>query len=667
MDGTTKHKYVTIGFIYLFGLICASFMGKGISFIAAFISLSAFLFIFLKHRKVHLQLVALTTAFAVFGFYSLFVIEKSYALDGTTTYVEGIVTECRNPDNDTVMLSISGKAEGIPVGFTLFTADMGIRKGDYVGFTATFSRFRDKSEFAEASYYYSKNIFLKAYAKSEIITEKNIDNSFITGLSDYLKDKLDAVFRDDAGGIIKAMLFGDKSGLSSKLSASIKRSGIAHLTAVSGMHLSLIVHTAAVIIQLISGGRKRITGIFSVFFTVLLMVFFGMTVSVVRSGLMMMFYYSSAFFSRKTATIKSLDMALLLILIFSPCACRDTGLWLSVLGTMGVGVVSPLICNKLGLREENVIRTSLISSLSAALCTAPVGALCFGGISFSAAITGILVQPFFTIILILVIAAFILPFISAPLFYVSGIAARIMCIIAEFIGSQTFSYAELSGELIVLLLLFIIVGAGTILLIAEKKSHLIYMTLTFCGAFIAAVFSAKIIDYGNIRISVYSDGENALLRVEDKTGVSAFISSDSDKALDLIYKYTTGDNLNFICITRDTDNNSEIVQNEYDCTVYLPEYSDMVYDMGRYKAYIANGEVILDIHGISVGMFGVKSGTICNAAVYTGYSKNFSGNGNYATILCDKKFYNYNGAVNACYNKAELIIRPDGGLAFITD
>ncbi len=667
MNGTTKHKYVTIGFIYLFGLICASFMGKELSFIAAFVFLSAFLFKLLKNRTFPLQLMVLAAAFTVFGFYSLFIIEKSYELDGSTAYVRGTVTECRNPDNDTVMLSITGEAQGVPLKFTLFTADTGIGEGDSVEFTAMFSEFRDKSDFAEASYYYSKNIFLKAYAKSDIVTEKNADYGFITKLSDYLKDRLDAVFYDDAGGIIKAMIFGDKSGLSSKLSASIRRSGIAHLTAVSGLHLSLMVHTAAVIIQLISGGKKRIAGIFSVFFTAVLMVFFGMTASVIRSGLMMIFYYSSAFFFRKTATIKSLDMALLLILIFSPCACRDTGLWLSVLGTIGVGVVSPLICNKLKIKEENTIGTFFISSLSAALCTAPVGALCFGGISFAAAITSILVQPFFTFIIILVPLAFTLTFISEPLFYISGIAARIMCFIAEFIGGQQFSYTEVSDSLIVLLFIFIIIGAGIILLITERKVHLIYMTAAFIAAFIGAISSGRIADYENIRISVHSDGENALLKVEDKTGVSAFISSDSKKAIDLIYEHTIGDNLNLVCIIKDTDNNNEIENNDYKCTVHIPEYGDMIYNMSGYTVYIVNGEVILNIRGISVGMLPIKSETLCDAAVYTGYSKNFIAKGNSATILCDKKFYNCDGAVNACYNKAELIIRPDGGMALITD
>lgn len=660
INGTAKHKYAITGFIYLLGLICASFM-EITALIAVFVILVAACMLCLrKRRHISFYTAVIAVSFIVMGLYRLAVIEPCYKLAEKTVTISGTVTETLSPDNDTVMLSVSGMAEGTAVKFTLFTADKGITVGDTVELTAAFHRLKDTGYFAEESYYYSKGIFLKAYARGDIaVTEGTVNLvSRITGLSRYFRERTGVLLNDGSAGLVNAMLFGDKSGLSTELKTCITRSGVSHLTAVSGMHLSLLVCLFVSAANAVFKGRKSFTAIAVVLFTCFLMVFFGLTASVLRSGFMMIISHCSFFFRRKSNTLDSVGGALLLILLAEPCACRDVGLCLSVLGTLGVGVMSPAVCRRLG--HDNYIIKALSASVCAAVCTAPVGMLCFGGISTVAMITSVVLQPFFTVVIALTPAAVIFPFLSGALLFASGCSAKIMDYIITLLGNLTYSYIEVDEETIIPCIAIIAVFSA-VLFITGKQKRVPLLVLLSAVSFCGGLAVSSILKSDNISIVVYSDGTNAVTEVKDGKGISLYTHEYNDRTADMIYECTVGESVELICISEKISDN---ILPDYDCTVHTPENGSMCYDIsGEYSVIVHRGEIILEIRGLTVGILTTDSKTLCDAAIYTGYTKNFSGGGNSATILCDKRFYNWNNNVNACYERAEFIINPEGMLA----
>lgn len=665
MFGTAKHKYATTGFIYLFGLICASFI-NGIASLVIFVVLTGVCF-FLRGRKKHfiLFIAVIAAAFLIMGLYRLIFIESCYRLAGRTVYVTGKVTECLSPDNDTVMLSVSGTAEGTAVKFTLFTADTGISAGDSIEFTAMFSRLADTGYFAEESYYYSKGIFLKAYARGDItVTEGTGDLiSFVGSLPRYFKESTGRFLNEGSSGIVNAMLFGDKSGLSTEQKMNIIRSGVSHLTAVSGMHLSLLVCLFMPVIGAVFGRRRLPSALVSVCFIAFLMVFFGLTASVMRSGFMMIICCGSYFFRRKSDTAGSVGGALLIILLAEPCACRDVGLWLSVLGTLGVGVLSPAVCKS--LKHSNYLIKAVSASLCAAVCTAPVGMLCFGGISVLSFISSVVLQPFFVVIITLVPAAVILPFLTEPLLFAAGGAAKIMECIVSLLGGFPYSYVEADSSAISIFLAVSGVFSVIAALLVKRRRPVAMLICVSAAAFAGALALSDILGKDNIELSVYSDGKNAVVAVSDSKGISLYTREYNDRTEDMIYECITGKNVEFICIS---DEISDNLLPDYECTVHTPEKGNMYYDVsGEYGVIVHNGEIIFQIRGITAAILSVDSDISCDAAIYTGYAENFSGGGKAATILCDKRFYNYNDNVNACYEKARLVINKEGMLALKTD
>lgn len=663
MKGTARHKYATIGFIYLLGLICASFLESAICFILFGVLAVLFLVFRRKNLFFRLNLGVAAAAFLVFGVYRIAFIDSCHNLVGQVHRVSGVVTECRAPDNDLVRISVSGSVNGESINLTLFSADSGITVGDMVEFDAVFSVFSDSAEFSESSYYFSKGVFLKAYAVSEIlVTDGESLSGIISYISGYFRSTVDNLFSDSGCGIIKAMFFGDKSDLSDTARTDIKRSGISHLTAVSGMHLSLMVHMLAGIISVFfRGGGRRYFMIIAAYIA-FLMLFFGMTASVMRSGFMMIVFYGSQLVYRKSDTLCSVGAALMVILLMNPFACRDTGLALSVLGTLGVGVVAPSAEEVLKIRRFGAPGRAMFPSLCASLCTMPVGAVCFGGISFVAPVTGLLVQPFFTVILVLVPVAAVFPFLSGPVLFIAGWSARIMESIAHFIGGIPLSYTETDSLTMVLFVLLLISGTVLARVISGRMKYAAISAFLTTAAFAASVALYGIIGFDDVKISIDAGGNSPVVSVEDRTGVSFCMLSDNSETAGIIYEKSAGSAVNFVCVSEEAANTAELA--ERGGSIHLPQNGNAQYDIsGLYTVTVNDGEIFLSIRGITVGILPAGSETSCDIAVYIGYRENYGKGGNSATILCDKKYYNCGEAVNAFLSKTEIIIDSEGRYA----
>lgn len=664
MNKTAKHKYAIIGFIYLLGLICASFLDSTACFII-FILLGL---VYLFAHKLRLYIFVTAMSFLVMGFYGRFYVEKSHMLVGRELTVDGMIMEVLSPDNDTVMLTVSGTAEGTPISFTLFTTDTGIRAGDRVSFSARFTKLTDSAEFSQTGYYYSKGIFLRAYASGEItvLSSSVTPYSFVSSISDYFKNQIDRVLSGDEGGIIKAIFFGDKSGLSDKLSVSVKRAGVSHLVAVSGMHLTLIVHFIAIIFSRFIKRNSPIISVVFILCVVFLMLFFGMTASVMRSGLMLAAVYGSGLFKRRTNILGSISGALLIILIPAPYACRDIGLWLSVLGTLGVGKIGPMIADFIHKRLNKRVNRELISSIFAFLFTFPVGALCFGGVSLLSILTGIIISPLFAAILTLVlISVMSLGLFSYPLLFAAGFIAKLMNAVIFLIGGLSFSYVRIDNESLMTFIAVFLPALIATLFVSRKIRYIVRLSLASFMALVASALIAEIITFNNIKLYVYSDGADALIIAEDKKGVSFFTLSDSPRIAEKISEFSVGKDAVFLCIADSTHNNPDIALLADYLGVHLPDYPAAEYNIGgEYSAKVYENEIILSVRGIDIGLFDIESERLADIGIYNGYKKDFSEKENSATILADKRFYNCEENLNAYYTEVVIIINEEGAYAF---
>ena len=113
---------------------------------------------------------------------------------------------------------------------------------------------------------------------------------------------------------------------------------MAHILAVSGMHISYIILGLTIILENFLGKRK--TRISIIVVLILYMLITGFSPSIVRAGIMGIMLILSKLIYRKNDFWTSFSFSLLAILIYNPYLITSVGLQLSYFGTMGIVIFS---------------------------------------------------------------------------------------------------------------------------------------------------------------------------------------------------------------------------------------------------------------------------------------------------------------------------------------
>lgn len=663
------HSFALIGFTIYAGLFCASFLNSWLCFGIFLLLLPLGAVLPRKSPAISVFTITLSAAFLIFGAYYCVFIEPCYELYGKECAVIGEITDITAPSNDTVCLTISGEAEGKPIKFTVFTEDSGYSTGERVSLTARFSQLRDNSAFSERGYYFSRGVFLKGTALTDPqVTAPapfSVTNA-ITDYSAYLKGIITDRLSGDSGALLSGIFFGDKSRLSPELKSDIRKCGLSHLTAVSGMHLSLAAGLIIAFLEALGLSRRpRLKFLGALLIICTFMVFFGMTASVRRSGIMLIIYYGAFALRRKSAPLNSIGFALLLILVIEPYSCRDAGLFLSVCGALGAGVLSPKVCKAvIKSRRFYGLKSFVITSVCASLATIPGSALFFGGFSVISPLSLVLVYPFFfAAIAIMPIFALSGGLFAEALLAPAGAAADIMGKITGLLGKIPYCYTEIKGDYFPAFLA-VTIGAGIMVyLLCGRKRLMQFGVISLC-ALVGISCAYRLLNYDNSIVTVKSDGENSLILIETKEGITAIASEESEKINAFIQDKLMGSGKDRLLLLA-CGGNEEFTAGLTDIpclALCRTDTENISYDVsGAYSVTAENGIITAEINGVTI--LCAPSGTEAlsgDIAVYSGYRESFGNFGKYVTFLSHKRFYNTEGAYCPYYEEKEIIIDKNG-------
>lgn len=269
-------------------------------------------------------------------------------------------------------------------------------------------------------YYQSNDISLLGLQRGGIEVEK----AEKTPLSCYpallaakLKDRIDLAFPADTAGFAKAILTGDRSGLSCQTRNVLSVTGIAHIVAVSGMHVSLLVG----IVMTLCLRRRKLAALICIpvmfFFAAML----GFGASVTRAVIMNSVLLIAPLVHRENDAPTTLGLALLILLAFNPWAIANLSLQLSFACMAGIFLLASWIYRRFmeaaensGFKEKHgfqfrVLRRIVLitaTSFGAMVFTTPLVASAFGAVSLIAPLTNLLTMTALS-------AAFTLVFFAA--------------------------------------------------------------------------------------------------------------------------------------------------------------------------------------------------------------------------------------------------------------
>jgi competence protein ComEC len=210
----------------------------------------------------------------------------------------------------------------------------------------------------------------------------------------FIRGWTERLIPEPHSGLLLSMMLGERRQLPESADRALRRSGLYHLTAVSGLHLSALTVGLALILKCF-GVPRRLCGILVLPTVALLVAATGFRLPTIRAALMGAVVTGAVVFQRRDHVVNNLGFAALAILMASPLNLFQAGFQLSFLAVLGI----LLVCNHLSTYSKgwtgwsHRLATALGASVGAFAFTAPLIAYHHGLISPVAILANLLAVP----------------------------------------------------------------------------------------------------------------------------------------------------------------------------------------------------------------------------------------------------------------------------------
>jgi len=223
-----------------------------------------------------------------------------------------------------------------------------------------------------------------------------------------------AGIHDNALELVKAMSIGAREELPTDVRNNFSRSGIAHLLALSGLHVGFVYAIFAFFSHLIASDRlfkRLLRELFPVLATWAFVLLAGASPSLLRAAIMLSVWGVSRIFFLRSHPIDVLSVAAILILWLSPASLYELGFQLSFCALLGILLFYPFLTPYIRTRYKVITWcTQLLTlSLCAQLGTLPIILHAFGTLPLLALFTNLLAIPIAALIVPIALLIGLLP------------------------------------------------------------------------------------------------------------------------------------------------------------------------------------------------------------------------------------------------------------------
>lgn len=367
-----------------------------------------------KKRAAIIMLVVFLLLFAT-GFTVFKVKTDDYCKDslGDKIYtVTGKITEIREYDSGTfAVLSdvrLNGAFKGgIKYKISLFISGQNsLEVGDIPVFTSVL---HDRSLFYEgrlSAENISNGIKYSAFLKSDEITVKGRDRNAFENVNAFIRNTLRAGLDGDEFAVAYAMLTGDSSDMQAETLYSYRSAGVAHIFAVSGLHIGFIAAALALVFK-----KLKLNKAISCLLTFSVCLFYsgvcGFSASSLRAVVMCAVFYASKIGGDKYDALSSVCFSAAVLLILFPLQLFCAGFQLSFAVVTGIILLAKPISAAFKFLPHK-FAAALGAVIAAQISAIPVSLAFFGEFSLFAVLANVLFIPFSSVVFILLLLSCIL-------------------------------------------------------------------------------------------------------------------------------------------------------------------------------------------------------------------------------------------------------------------
>jgi competence protein ComEC len=207
---------------------------------------------------------------------------------------------------------------------------------------------------------------------------------------------------DDDRSILSGLLYGDDRMQDSDIVDMFRRSGLAHLTAVSGQNVAYLLAALSPVLTRIRPGPRTLMVVTVLLAFVLLT---RAEPSVIRASLMSGISVSSRAWGSPMSSITVLCCSVTVGVLVDPMLVWSVGWWMSVAGCAGLVVVAPLIR---GDRRRSLFAELLLTTVAAQTTVAIVSVAVFGWPSAWSVPANLLAAPVAGVVMLIGLPAVLL-------------------------------------------------------------------------------------------------------------------------------------------------------------------------------------------------------------------------------------------------------------------
>ena len=317
---------------------------------------------------------------------------------GTNIYLKGV--EVENGEKNVSVKRIFVNTEKIP----------NVKIGNIIkvrGKLRQFEEAANKGNFDSRKYYLSLGFYGKIEAGTIEIINSNY-SGIRQGLYELrmeIIERLEKLCSDNKGifsiinnknGIIGAIILGDKTDLDSDIKELYSVSGIAHILAISGLHISFI---GMAIYRLL---RRRFRFLFSAAVSIPVVLSFGIMsgfgISTIRAIIMFILKIMGEVLGRKYDAITAISLAGLVLLVQNPFVVCNSGFQMSFGAIIAIVLILPIVEEI--LNTDNKIIKVLSANFTISLVMNPILAWNYYELPTFSFLLNIVVVPLMSVVIV---------------------------------------------------------------------------------------------------------------------------------------------------------------------------------------------------------------------------------------------------------------------------
>lgn len=339
------------------------------------------------------------------------------------------------------------------------------------------------------------------YTRSPVLAlekaRSNVASLFVSRLRRQISTTVQQEIPGEEGTFAAAILTGDRSDMSSVTLQNLRNSNLAHLLAISGLHMGMLTGFVFAAVRMIfaffprvsmSLPVKKIAAIVALVFGAGYLGLSGGNVATQRAFIMVAVMFLAILLNRHALTLRAVAIAAILILIFRPESLTGPGFQMSFAATAALVAVFSALRDGPTIRLPKILRgvlTVVLSSFVAGMATAPIAAVHFNQIAQYGLIANVLTVPLMGA---LVMPAAVVAILLTP-FGLYGFALEVMRWGIWWILKVAANISELEGAIRLVvtpdaLVLPLIAIGGLVLIIWRGKERVVGLPVVVLGLFL---------------------------------------------------------------------------------------------------------------------------------------------------------------------------------------